>query len=64
MCSIPDLVHSRADMPFENFWFIDALVSTRKMTIILGCVYCVCAGSLLATDANQSLSMQGLWRDG
>lgn len=43
MCSMPDLVHSRADMPFENFWFIDALVSTRKMTIILGCVVWVLA---------------------
>lgn len=48
MCSMPDLVHSRADIPFENFWFIDALVSTRKMTIILVCVYSVGVGSFFS----------------
>lgn len=34
-CSIPDLVHSSADMPFENFWFMEALVSTRNTIIIV-----------------------------
>ena len=33
-CSIPDFVHSSADMPFENELFIDALVSTKKMIIM------------------------------
>lgn len=34
-CSTPDFVHSSADMPFENFWLIEALLSIRKTRIMM-----------------------------